>query len=91
MPRDKEKQTKTITPEKFNWMKKVYLNLKIGFQIIALFILLEVGYLVAIAVNFVYKWARQKKKWMNTNVVLTGALVSLFSRSFTIFQGGKYM
>ena len=52
MPREEEKRTKTITLDEFKRMTKVHFNLKSGFQIIALFNLLEVGYLVTIVVNF---------------------------------------
>ena len=44
-----------ITSHKFNLLRKVDFLLESGFQVIAFFILLEVGYLVTIVVNFVYK------------------------------------
>ena len=48
-----------IVSDKSNLLRKAYFLLKNGFQVIAFFILLELGYLVTTNVKFVYKWARQ--------------------------------
>ena len=53
------KSCQLTASDKSNLLRKVQFLLKRGFQVIAFFILLEVGYLVAIIVNFVYPWARQ--------------------------------
>ena len=44
-----------MAPDKSNFLRKDDFLLKSGFQVIAFFIPLEVGYLVIIVVNFVYK------------------------------------
>ena len=44
-----------LASDKSNLVRKVDFFLKNGFQVIAFSILLEVGYLVIIVVNFVYK------------------------------------
>ena len=44
-----------IASDKSKLLRKVDFFLKSGFQIIAFFILLEIRYLVIIAINFVYK------------------------------------
>ena len=48
------KSCQLTASDKSNLLRKVQFLLKSGFQVIAFFILLEVGYLVAIIVNFVY-------------------------------------
>ena len=49
------KISQVIAHDKSNVLRKVDFLLKCGFQVIAFFILLEVGYLVIIVVNFVSK------------------------------------
>ena len=44
-----------IASDKSNLLRKVDFPLKSGFLVIAFFILLKVGYLVIIVLNFVYK------------------------------------
>ena len=44
-----------IAYDKTNLMTKVYVPPKSGIQVISFFILLEVGYIVTIVVNLVYK------------------------------------
>ena len=84
-----------ITSHIFNLLRKVDFLLESGFQVIAFFILLEVGYLVTIVVNFVYKWAGQlflehdkiMSDWVIfRNIFLIGGWISLWSRGFTNFQ-----
>ena len=53
------KSCQVVASDKSNLLRKVDFLLKSGFQVIEFFILLGVGYLVIIDVNFVYKWARQ--------------------------------
>ena len=49
------KSCQEIASDISNLLKKVHFLLKSGFQVTAFFILLEVGYLATIVVNFVYK------------------------------------
>ena len=44
-----------IASNKSNLLRKIDFPLKSGFQVLAFFIPLEIGYLVIIVVNFVYK------------------------------------
>ena len=53
------KTCQVLASDKSNLVRKVDFFLKNDFQVMAFSILLEVGYLVIIVVNFVYKWARQ--------------------------------
>ena len=53
------KSCQVIASDKSNLLRKVDFLLKIGFQVIAFFLSLEVKYLAIIVVNFVYKRARQ--------------------------------
>ena len=53
------KSCQVIASDKSNLLRKVDFLLKIGFQVIAFFLSLEVQYLAIIVVNFVYKRARQ--------------------------------
>ena len=55
----KLKRCQVIASDKSNLLWRVDFLLKSGFQVIAVFLHLEVRYLVIIVVNFVYKWARQ--------------------------------
>ena len=48
-----------LASDKTNLIRIVHFLLRIGFQVIAFFIFFKVRYLVAIIVNFNYKWARQ--------------------------------
>ena len=50
---------KLIASDKSNLLRKFDFLLKSGFQVIAFYVSLEVGYLAVIVLNFVYKWARQ--------------------------------
>ena len=83
-----------IAPDKSSLQRKADFFLKSGFQVIAFYILLEEGYLVASVLNFVCKWVRQfwdiKKQcpiglyfW---NIFPTDSLISLWIRGFTTFQ-----
>ena len=49
------KSCQVVASDKSNLLRKVDFLLKNGFQVIAFFIHLEVGYLAIIVVNFVYK------------------------------------
>ena len=44
--------------DKITLMREVHFLLKSGFQVITFSILLEVGYLIKIVGNFIYKWAQ---------------------------------
>ena len=90
----KLKSCQVIASDKSNLLWRVDFLLKSGFQVIAVFLHLEVRYLVIIVVNFVYKWARQlfsghHKKCLTRlyfwNIFQVGGLISLWWRGFTIF------
>ena len=49
------KSCQLIASHKSNLLRKVHFLLKSVFKVIAFFIIFEVGYLVIIVVNFVYK------------------------------------
>ena len=53
------KSCQVIASDKSNLLEKIDFLLKSGFQVIAFFILLEVGCLAIIVINFTYKWAQQ--------------------------------
>ena len=53
------KSCQLIAFDKSNLQRIAHFLPKSDFHIVAIFILLEVGYLVTIVMNFVYKWARQ--------------------------------
>ena len=52
-----------------NLLRKAYFLLKIGFQVVAFFIVLEVGYLIIIVANFAYKGAQ--KLFLENHKIMT--------------------
>ena len=89
------KSCQVIASDKSNLLRKVDFLLKSGFQVIEFFTPLEVGSLLFIVVNSVYKWAQQLflghhkiiSEWLYfRNIFLISGLISLGSRGVTIFQ-----
>ena len=71
-----------IASDKFKLLRKVDFLLKSGFQVIAFFIILEVGYLVAILVNICLQMSTTLKKYLIglyfRNIFPIGGLVSIW-------------
>ena len=71
-----------MASEKSNLLRKVDFLLKSGFQDIVFFIRLEVGYLVIIFVNFVYKWAQNYFR-----DIIKECLIGLYFRNIFLIDG----